>query len=144
MERSLCTFGRRVLHMYQEWFPNRNHPHHTVLARLYQRLREDGFFFIPGALVEDRVKREHLRLKKKYLRELAMTPQLAHVPLSMPWVQISLQCSESCKNKTSMHTTFRNTRTGTQRLHTSCSICPVVFATKHHESCLSCTSLVYW
>ena len=37
-----------------------------------------------------------------------------------------------------------STGTGAQRLRTSCSICPVVFATEHRESCLSCTSLVYW
>ena len=62
--------------------------------------------FVPGAFVEDRVKRGHLRLKK-CLKELAMTPQLTHVPLPMPWVQISLQCCEFCINKTSMHTTSR-------------------------------------
>ena len=28
--------------MYQERFPNRNHPQHTTFARLYHRLREDG------------------------------------------------------------------------------------------------------
>ena len=38
---------------------------------------------------------------------MATTTQLAHVPLPMPWVQISLQCCESCKNKTFMHTTSR-------------------------------------
>ena len=73
-----------------------------------------------------------------------MTPQLAHVSLPMPWVQISLQCRESCKNKTTMHTTSRMYKDWGQRLRTSCSICPVVSATEHRESCLSCTSLVYW
>ncbi|KAJ4438430.1 hypothetical protein ANN_14375 [Periplaneta americana] len=34
--------GRRALHMYQQQFQNRNHPHHTMFARLYQRLRDDG------------------------------------------------------------------------------------------------------
>ncbi|KAJ4426866.1 hypothetical protein ANN_26665 [Periplaneta americana] len=34
--------GRKVLHMYQQQFQNRNHPHHTMFARLYQRLRDDG------------------------------------------------------------------------------------------------------
>ena len=34
--------GRRALCMYQEQFPNRNHPHHTMFAHHYQRLREDG------------------------------------------------------------------------------------------------------
>ena len=34
--------GRSALSMYQERFPNGNHPHHTKFARLYQRLREDG------------------------------------------------------------------------------------------------------
>ena len=34
--------GRRALRMYQERFPNRNHPHHKMVAHLYQRLREDG------------------------------------------------------------------------------------------------------
>ena len=34
--------GRRSLRMYQERFPNRNHPHHTKFARLYKRHREDG------------------------------------------------------------------------------------------------------
>ena len=33
---------RRAFRMYQELFPNRNHPHHTIFARVYQRLREDG------------------------------------------------------------------------------------------------------
>ncbi|KAJ4432097.1 hypothetical protein ANN_20711 [Periplaneta americana] len=35
--------GRRALHMYQQQFQNRNHPHHTMFARLYQRLRDNGF-----------------------------------------------------------------------------------------------------
>ena len=73
-----------------------------------------------------------------------MTPQLAHVPLPMPWIQISLQCCESCKNKPPCIPAPESTRTGAQRLHTSCSICPVIFAKEHRESCLSCTSLVYW
>ena len=34
--------GRRAFRIYKERFPNRNHPHHTMLARVYQRLREDG------------------------------------------------------------------------------------------------------
>ncbi|KAJ4440023.1 hypothetical protein ANN_08154 [Periplaneta americana] len=34
--------GRRALHMYQQQFQNRNHPHHTMFARFYQRLRDDG------------------------------------------------------------------------------------------------------
>ena len=34
--------GRRALRMYQERFSNRNHPHHTMFASLYQHLREDG------------------------------------------------------------------------------------------------------
>ena len=34
--------GRRALRMYQERFPNINHPHHTMFARLYQRIRENG------------------------------------------------------------------------------------------------------
>ena len=34
--------GRRALRMYQERFRNINHPHNTMFARLYQRLREDG------------------------------------------------------------------------------------------------------
>ncbi|KAJ4446123.1 hypothetical protein ANN_12815 [Periplaneta americana] len=34
--------GRRALHMYQQQFQNRNHPHHTMFTRLYQRLRDDG------------------------------------------------------------------------------------------------------
>ena len=63
--------------------------------------------FVPGAWVEDHVKRRHLRLKKKCLRELATTPQLVHVPSPMPLVEISLQCCESCKNKTSLHTSSR-------------------------------------
>ncbi|KAJ4440045.1 hypothetical protein ANN_08176 [Periplaneta americana] len=33
--------GRRALHIYQQQFQNRNHPHHTMFARLYQRLRDD-------------------------------------------------------------------------------------------------------
>ncbi|KAJ4429802.1 hypothetical protein ANN_22006 [Periplaneta americana] len=33
--------GRRALHMYQQQFQNRNQPHHTMFARLYQRLRDD-------------------------------------------------------------------------------------------------------
>ena len=33
---------RRVLRMSQGRFPNRNHPHHTMFARLHQCLREDG------------------------------------------------------------------------------------------------------
>ena len=75
-------------------FPNRNHPHHTMFARLYQRLWEDASLHA-YALVEDRVKQGHLLLMKKCLRVLATTPQLAHVPLPMPWVQMSLQCCES-------------------------------------------------
>ena len=75
--------GRRALRIYQERFPNRNHPHHIMFARLYQRLCEDGSHRLI-ALVEDRVKRGHLHLKKKCLRELAMTPQLTHVALPMP------------------------------------------------------------
>ena len=40
--------------------------------------------FVPGALVEDRVKQGHLRLKKKCLRELTTSPPtstraIAHV-----------------------------------------------------------------
>ncbi|KAJ4444895.1 hypothetical protein ANN_06693 [Periplaneta americana] len=34
--------GRRALYMYQQQFQNRNHPHHTMFARLYQRPRDDG------------------------------------------------------------------------------------------------------
>ena len=34
--------GRRATRMYQERFPNRNHPHHTMFSRLYQRLPEHG------------------------------------------------------------------------------------------------------
>ncbi|KAJ4435091.1 hypothetical protein ANN_23666 [Periplaneta americana] len=34
--------GRRALHMYQQQFQNRNFPHHTMFARLYQTLRDDG------------------------------------------------------------------------------------------------------
>ncbi|KAJ4451751.1 hypothetical protein ANN_03222 [Periplaneta americana] len=34
--------GRRALHMYQQQFQNRNHSQHTMFARLYQRLRDDG------------------------------------------------------------------------------------------------------
>ncbi|KAJ4434310.1 hypothetical protein ANN_22865 [Periplaneta americana] len=32
--------GRRALHMYQQQFQNRNHPHHVMFARL----RDDGSF----------------------------------------------------------------------------------------------------
>ena len=99
--------------------------------------------FVPSALVEDRFKRGHLRLKNKCLRELATTPQLAYVSLLMPWVQINLQCCESRKNKTSMHTTSKKYKDwGPMTLHL-CSICPVVFTTEHRESCLPCTSIVY-
>ena len=34
--------GKRTLRMFQERFTNRNHPHHTMFAHLYQRIREDG------------------------------------------------------------------------------------------------------
>ena len=34
--------GRSARRKYQVRFPNRNHPHHTMFARLYQRLREGG------------------------------------------------------------------------------------------------------
>ncbi|KAJ4446473.1 hypothetical protein ANN_13169 [Periplaneta americana] len=34
--------GRRALHIYEQQFQNRNHPHHIIFARLYQRLRDDG------------------------------------------------------------------------------------------------------
>ncbi|KAJ4435516.1 hypothetical protein ANN_18132 [Periplaneta americana] len=34
--------GRRAVHMHQQQFQNRNHPHHTMFPRLYQRLRDDG------------------------------------------------------------------------------------------------------
>ncbi|KAJ4444456.1 hypothetical protein ANN_06248 [Periplaneta americana] len=34
--------GRRALHMYQQQYENRNHPHHTMFARFCQRLRDDG------------------------------------------------------------------------------------------------------
>ena len=97
--------GERALRMYQERFPNRNHPHHTILPAFINAFEKIGTF-VPGALVQDRVKRGNLRLKK-CLRELETTPQLAHVPLPMPWVQINLQCCESCKNKTYTHTTSR-------------------------------------
>ena len=123
--------------MYQHWFTHRNHPHHTMFARLYQCFEKMGLF-VPGALVEDRVERGHLRLKK-CLRELATTSQLAHVPLPMPWVQISLQWCESCKNKTSRK--YKVWGPTTSHLMFDLS---VVFATEHRESCLSCTSLVYW
>ena len=36
--------GRRALCMYQERFTHRNHSHHTMFSRLYQRFREDGSF----------------------------------------------------------------------------------------------------
>src|SRR5678816_3009586 len=62
--------------------------------------------FVPGALVEDRVIRGLLRLKKRWLRESPTTRRLAHAPLPMPWVQISRLCFGSCKSKSSMHTTY--------------------------------------
>lgn len=34
--------GRGALRIYQERFPNRQHPHHTIFSRLYQRLRDTG------------------------------------------------------------------------------------------------------
>lgn len=36
--------GRTALRLYQERFPNRRAPHHTIFARLHRRLRENGSF----------------------------------------------------------------------------------------------------
>ena len=81
----------------------------------------------------------YICLKKKYLRDLAKTPQLVHVPFPMPWVQIILQCGESCKNKTSRK--YKDWGPTTSHLVFDLFS---GFATEHRESCLSCTSLVYW
>ena len=69
--------------------------------------------FVPAVLVEDRVNWGHLPLKK-CLRELATTPQLAHVPLPMPWVFSAASLARTKPPE--------STRTGTQRRSTSCSI----------------------
>lgn len=34
--------GRRALRIYRQRFPHRRHPHHTMFARLHQRLRDTG------------------------------------------------------------------------------------------------------
>ena len=98
--------GRRALRMYQERFPIRNHPHHTMFARLYQRLREAGYLrprCIGGRPRQTRTP----GFEEEVLERVGNDPHLAHMPLPMPWVQISLQYCESCKNKTPMHTASR-------------------------------------
>src|SRR5678816_2665502 len=83
--------------------------------------------FVPGALVEDRVIRGLLRLKKRCLRESPTTRRLAHVPLPMPWVQISRLWFGSCKSKASMHTTYRKYKDlGQTTSHPVCDL-PVGF-----------------
>ena len=99
--------------------------------------------FIPGALMEDRVKRGHLRLNKKYLRELATTPQLAQVPLPIHGFKSVFSAASLARTKPPCIPPPESTRTGAQRHRTSCLVCPVVFTTEHRESCISCTSLVY-
>src|SRR5678816_2885332 len=87
--------------------------------------------FVPGALVEDRVIRGLLRLKKRCLRESPTTRRLAHTPLHMPWVQISRLCFGSCKSKASMHTTYRKYKDLGKTTSNPCAICPVVSADVH-------------
>ena len=81
--------GRIALRMYQEQFPNRNHPHHTMFARLYQLLREDGSLHplcIGGRPRQTRIP----AFEEEVLERVGNDPSLAHVPLPMPWIQISL------------------------------------------------------
>ena len=97
--------GRRAPRMCQERFSNRNHPHHTMFANLYQRLREDGS--LRPRCIGGRPRQTRTPAFEEVLERVGNDPQLAQVSLPMPWVQINLQCCESCKNKTSMHTTSR-------------------------------------
>src|SRR5678815_1265492 len=79
--------------------------------------------FVPGALVENRVIRGLLRLKKRFLRESPTTRRLAHSVLPMTWVQISRLWFGSCKSKSPMHTTYRKYKDlGQTTLHPVCDL----------------------
>ena len=120
--------GRRALRMYQEWFPNRNHPHHTMFVCLYQRLREDGSlrpWCIGGRPHQTRTP----AFEEEVLERVGNDPSTSTHAVSL------------ARTKPSCIPPPESTRTGAQRLHTSCSFCPVVYATEHREFCLSCISL---
>ena len=95
---------------------------------LYQRLREDGS-------LRPRCIGGRLRQTMTPAFEEEVLERVGNDPSSSTRA-VSLE-----RTKPSCIPPPESTRTGAQRLHTSCSFCPVVYATEHHESSISCKSL---
>ena len=96
--------SRRDPRMYQEWFPNRNHSDLTMFASLYQRLREDGSLR-PRCIGGRPRQTRSPAFEEEVLERVDNSPSTSTRAISHAMGSISLQCCESCKNKTSMHTT---------------------------------------
>ena len=115
---------------------------HNVFC-LYQRLREDGSLrprCIGGRPLQTRT----TAFEEEVLERVGNDPSTsAHA------IAYAMGSNQSSVLRVLQEQNLRipppeSIRTGAQRLRTSCSICLVGFATEHRESCLSCTSLVYW
>ena len=135
--------GRRALRMYQERFPNRNHPHRRMFAHLLQRLREDGSLR-PRCIGGRPRQTRKPAFEEEVLEGVGNDPSTStHAICPCHGFKSVFSAASLARTKPPWIQPPESIRTGAQRLRTSCSICSVVFATEHRESCLSCTSLVF-
>ena len=112
------------------------------LLAFYQSLREDGS--LRPRCIGGRPRQTRTPVFEEVLERVGNDPSTSTYVIAhaMGSNQSSMLASLA-RTKTPCIPPPESTRTGAQRLCTSCSICPVVFATEHRESCLSCSSLVY-
>ena len=100
--------GRRALRMYHERFSNRNHPHHIMFARLYQRLREDGS--LHPRYIGGRPRQTRTPAFEEVLDRVGNDPSTSTRASVIAHAMGSNQSSvlRVLKEKTSMRTTCRN------------------------------------
>jgi hypothetical protein len=115
--------GREALRIYQQRFPRRNHPHHAMIAQLHQCLRETGFLcsqhFGGG--------RHNVRTPEF---EEAVLEKIANEPsTSTCAIGHAMGTSQSSVCRVLREQEGAGIRAG--RLSTSCSVCPMVSATKY-------------
>jgi hypothetical protein len=122
--------GGEALHSYQQQFPRRNHPHHTMFARHHQRLRETGSLrpqHVGGGQHNVRTpefEEEALEGTANELSTIMRAVACGHKSI------ISVPGVAGTKSTCIPHPEGAGTRDG--RLDTSCSVCPVVSAMKYH------------
>ena len=98
--------GKRALHMYQEQFSNRNQPHHTMFAHLYQCLREDGSLHLRCIGVRPRQTRTPA-FEEEVLERVGNDPSTSTRAIVHAMSSNKSSVLRVLQEQTSMHTTSR-------------------------------------